>query len=89
MRTKTSSHIAATITSVLALALTGCGKSAAEQQADCRDAITASSTKTSRPDACKDLSQDDYDALLTSWALRNSGVIDKDGDVDPDKLLND
>ncbi|MFB6943201.1 hypothetical protein ACFWGL_17095 [Streptomyces sp. NPDC060286] len=85
MRTAT----ATTITVILALALTSCGKSAAEQAADCRDAITATSTKTFRPDACKDLSQDDYNALLMDWALKNSGVIDKDGNVDPDKLLDD
>ncbi|MGW4388216.1 hypothetical protein [Streptomyces sp. NPDC004685] len=71
------------------LALTGCGKSEAEQQADCQKSITESSTDTKRPDACKDLSQDDYETLLVDWGLKHSGVIDKDGNVDPDKLLSD
>ncbi|CAL9666274.1 hypothetical protein SUDANB145_07177 (plasmid) [Streptomyces sp. enrichment culture] len=52
--------------------LVACGKSEADQQADCQKAINAESTKTNRPDACKDLSQDDYDTLLMAYALENA-----------------
>lgn len=43
-----------------------------EHVAACEKALTSSATKTDRPDACKELSQDDYDTLLMGWALDNA-----------------
>lgn len=60
------------LAAALLLALTACGKSEAETQADCKAALTESSTKTDRPTACEDLSQEDYDALLMAHALKNA-----------------
>lgn len=69
MRTRTALTAA-----LLALAAftAGCGKSDAETQADCEKALTSAATKTNRPDACKDLSQEDYETLLMGWALNNA-----------------
>jgi hypothetical protein len=67
MRTRTTLAAGAIL---LAFLGTSCGKSEAEQQADCQEAITEESTKTQRPEACEDLSQDDYDTLLMHWALQ-------------------
>lgn len=39
---------------------------------DCQKALTASATKTHRPDACKGLKQDDYDTLLMAWTLKHA-----------------
>lgn len=60
------------LTAVATLALTGCGKSEAEQQADCQKALSPAATETHRPDACKDLSEDDYQTLLTAWVLKHA-----------------
>lgn len=65
-------HTTRLATALLLLGLTACGKSAAEMQADCKAALTESSTKTDRPAACDDLSQEDYDALLMAYALNNA-----------------
>ncbi|MDH6435595.1 cytochrome c5 [Streptomyces sp. SAI-144] len=67
MRTRTA--LPAVLLAVAAVTA-ACGKSEAEQQADCQKALTSSSTKTSRPEACKDLSQDDYETLLMAYALQ-------------------
>ncbi|MEV0691791.1 hypothetical protein [Streptomyces sp. NPDC050388] len=69
MRTRTA---LTAVLLALAVLTAGCGKSEAEQQADCQKALTSEATKTNRPDACKGLSQDDYDALLMAWALKNA-----------------
>lgn len=76
---------------LLAGATAGCSseKSQDEIAADCVKAITDASTKTSRPDECEGLPQDDYDALLMSWALKDQGVIDENGDVNMGELLED
>ncbi|MEV7712304.1 hypothetical protein [Streptomyces sp. NPDC088270] len=90
MRTRTTA--AAIVTACLLTALTtACGRSSEEVAADCQQALakTPTATKTNRPDACTDLSEDDYTALLISQGLRDSGVIDEDGNVDPGKLLPD
>ncbi|MFD8566191.1 hypothetical protein [Streptomyces sp. NPDC059639] len=85
MKTRT----AITAVALLAAALTGCTRTDANKQADCRTAITDGVREASRPDACKDLSEDDYQALLTDWVKKNKGFVDKNGNVDPDKLLSD
>lgn len=74
----------AAVIAVLLLAAVACGKSEAEQQADCQKAITAESTDTNRPEACKDLSQDDYDVLLMDWVLKNG--MSKEGEDTADWL---
>lgn len=64
----------AAIIAVLLIAAVSCGKSEADKQADCQKAITDTSTVTARPDACKDLSDDDYKALLMDYAIKQSGA---------------
>lgn len=72
-------------TLLLAGAAVGCssGKSEAEVQKECQAALSSKATKTDRPDACEDLSQADYDTLLTDWALKNAldGMSKKDRDT--------
>lgn len=69
MRTRTAITAGALLLAAFAAA---CGKSEAEQQADCQKALTSDATKTNRPDACKDLSQEDYETLRMAWALENA-----------------
>jgi hypothetical protein len=57
------------ITATLALAATGCSSYSVE---DCQRAVTEESTKTDRPKECEDLSQDDYDTVLTHWILKKN-----------------
>lgn len=64
MRTR---HLAAAATALLLATLTACSSYSVE---DCQKAINSSSTKTSRPKECEDLSQKDYDVVLTDWALK-------------------
>jgi hypothetical protein len=77
---------AAAIAAALLAAATACGKSEAEMQADCQKAITEASTEKNRPEACNDLSDDDYSALLIAHFLDKEGL----GDVDehPEDLLD-
>ncbi|MER7814070.1 hypothetical protein [Streptomyces sp. NPDC096153] len=62
----------AIITATLAttLLLTGCGSSYSVD--DCKNAIGDEHTKTNRPVQCEDLSQEDYDLLLSHWALKKA-----------------
>ncbi|WP_327160540.1 hypothetical protein [Streptomyces zaomyceticus] len=71
---------AAALTASLLLALTACSSYSAE---DCQKALTDASTKTSRPTECQDLSQEDYDVLLTNWALQKAlnGMSKEDRDL--------
>lgn len=74
----------------LAALTAACGKSDEEIAADCQKALaksTAGATENNRPEACEGLAQDDYEALLMSEALKDTGVIDEDGNVDADELL--
>jgi hypothetical protein len=48
------------------------GKSYDEMVKDCQNALTSTSTKTDRPEACEGLKQDDYDTILVSWTLKNA-----------------
>lgn len=63
------------------LLVTGCGKSEAEVQTDCAQAIDDTSTVTHRPADCEQLSDDAYKALLTDYALKKSGLVGDDGHV--------
>lgn len=87
MRTRTA---LTAILLALAAITAACGRSNDEIAADCQKALaksTAGATKSSRPEACEGLPQDDYEALLMSEALKDTGVIDEDGNVDADELL--
>lgn len=77
------------ITAALLATLTACGKSDAEIEADCEKAIVEASTVTNRPEACDDLSKDDYRALLIARTLRDGGVVDDNGDVDLRELVDE
>ncbi|WP_371528387.1 hypothetical protein OG302_22355 [Streptomyces sp. NBC_01283] len=85
MRTRAAIAIAA----ALLAGLTACGKSDAEIEADCEKAIVEASTVTNRPEACDDLSEDDYRALLIARTLRDGGVVDDNGDVDLRELVDE
>ncbi|WP_409469075.1 hypothetical protein [Streptomyces sp. HC307] len=88
MKTRT-----AAIAALLALAAltAACGKSEEEIAADCQKALanTTVGVGDERPEACEGLSEDDYNALVISQGLRDSGVIDENGDVDMGELLDD
>ncbi|MBZ6175582.1 hypothetical protein KVH22_29965 [Streptomyces olivaceus] len=88
MRTRTA--LAAGLLALAAFTA-ACGKSDEEIATDCQKALAATKTATldDRPGACKDLSEDDYSALLFSQGLRDSGVIDDNGNVDAEELLSD
>lgn len=70
---------------LLAGTVAGCspGKSDAEVQKECQASLTTSATKTDRPEACEDLSQEDYDTLLTAWVLKHTldGMPQEDRDL--------
>jgi uncharacterized lipoprotein len=88
MRTRTAIAAGA----LLLAALTGCSSDKSEDEiaADCQKALaksTAGATEKDRPEACTGLPQEDYEALLISEAMKDTGVIDKDGNVDPEELL--
>ena len=52
---------------------------ALEQRADC---------ETARPSECRDVKQDDYDALAIAQVLKDSGMVDDDGNVDLGRVLD-
>lgn len=58
-----------------------------------KDCVTAlkdqPSDDATKPDACKDVKDDDYTALVMSRVLDDNGWVDENGDVDMDKLLDD
>jgi hypothetical protein len=68
---------------ILVATLTACGKSEAEQQADCQKALTAEATKSNRPEPCEPLSQDVYTTLLMAYTLENTigDMSEKDQDL--------
>jgi hypothetical protein len=61
--------VTAALAATLCLSLSACSSYSAE---DCKKAITDSSTKTSRPKECEDLSQKDYDVVLTNWIMQKT-----------------
>ena len=78
--------IAATLLALTAGA-TACAKSQDEIVADCLKALDqrAEGSKT-KPEACKPLSDDDYQTVLMGWVIRKEGL----GNVDehPEDLLD-
>lgn len=65
------------------------GRAYDDKVADCRNALTSSSTKTNRPSACEGVKADDYEALLIVWSLRHAfeGMPKTDRDM-PDHYDN-
>lgn len=61
---------------LLTAALTACGTSETDRQADCQKAINATRTYTvpDRPEACQVLSEEDYEMLRTAWVSKNRGI---------------
>ena len=57
------------VTAALLLAVTGCGKSQAEKEDACQKAIDETSTVTNRPDACKDIPEQDYKGMLLAYTV--------------------
>lgn len=71
-------------------AAVGCSseKSPDEIAKECVTAIKARPDgDKAKPKACEGLSDDDYQALLMLHVLEDGGWVDKDGNVDVDKLL--
>ncbi|MFL1903097.1 hypothetical protein ACJWDR_28930 [Streptomyces tauricus] len=54
-----------------------------EHVTNCEKALTKSATEKNRPDACEELSQNDYDTLRVGWALENAldGMSKKERDT--------
>lgn len=75
---------------LLLAALTGCAAqpTQAELETRCATAI-ADRTKgdNAKPAACEPLSQDDYETLVIGHGLSETGIIDKDGRINPQRLL--
>lgn len=65
---------AATAAAVLLLTLSACGKTDAQKQADCAQAIDSASTVTNRPDACAAVPTADYKTLLISYTIKEQGL---------------
>ncbi|MFF4746804.1 hypothetical protein [Streptomyces sp. NPDC001268] len=60
---------AAALAAALFFAGTGCSSYTVE---DCKNAIAEEHSKTNRPKECEDLSQKDYDLILSHWALKKA-----------------
>ncbi|MFF3857554.1 hypothetical protein, partial [Micromonospora sp. NPDC002575] len=43
--------------------------------------------RTGRPDACRNVKDDDYNVLVASAAMADLGWLDDDGDLDEDKMI--
>jgi len=58
---------------------------------DCQKAIAAQldADGKGRPDACREVKDDDFDALLMSAILGNEGWLGDDGRFDENKMLED
>lgn len=88
MRHTTTLLLAATL--LLAGAAVGCSKSYDDVVADCTQALKdRAEGEKAKPDACKDVKQDDYDALLMSKTLDDLGWTDDEGNFDKNKMLDD
>lgn len=73
MRSRTIPALALLLT--VAFGVTACGQSEAEKQASCYDAIKARTEgDKAKPQACKDLSEDDYNTLVMGWVLEKTGL---------------
>lgn len=61
-----------------------------ETVAKCQKALVAQykADGHGKPDACKDVKQDDYDALAVSAAIDGLGWTDENGDFDENKMID-
>jgi hypothetical protein len=74
------------------LALAGCssGKSYDDAVEDCVAALKARPEgDKAKPNACEDVKEDDYTTIVMGLTLDDMGVVDDDGNVDMDKLLDE
>lgn len=57
----------------------------------CTDALTQQykDNGKGRPDACNDVKDDDYNALVVNAAMGDLGWLNDDGDFDKNKMLDD
>ena len=68
----------------------GCSKSYGDVVKDCVAALKERPEgEKAKPDACEDVKQDDYDALLMNQVLGDLGWTDEDGKFDKNKMLED
>jgi hypothetical protein len=75
---------------LLAGAAAGCSQSYDDTVNDCITALKERAEgEKAKPDACKDVKEDDYTALLMSQVLDDNGWTDENGDVDMGKILED
>jgi hypothetical protein len=75
---------------LLAGAAAGCSKSYDDTVSDCTQALKdRPKGDKAKPGACKDVKQDDYDALLMAHVLDDLGWVDEDGNVDKNEMLED
>ncbi|OQR65971.1 hypothetical protein B6E66_01255 [Streptomyces maremycinicus] len=58
---------------------------------DCQEALVAQSEAggKGKPDACKDVKDDDYSALVLNNAIGDLGWTDEDGNFDKNKMIED
>lgn len=88
MRHTTACLLAATL--LLAGAAVGCSKSYEDTVADCTTALKERPDgDKGKPDACKDVKEDDYSALLMSQTIDDLGWTDENGEFDKNKMLED
>lgn len=77
---------------LLAAGAAGCssGKSYDDTVKGCVTALKARADgDKTKPDACKDVKDDDYTALVMSQVLDDNGWTDENGDPDMGKILED
>ncbi|MGC5534193.1 hypothetical protein [Streptomyces sp. SR-10] len=70
--------------------LTACGASYDETVGACRKELTERSEHaTGKPDACKDVKEDDFTKLVVVVAAEKEGWLDENGDVDIAEMMKD
>lgn len=70
--------------------LTACGASYDETVAACRKELTERpKDATGKPDACKDVKDDDYGRIVIVVAAEKEGWFDENGDVDINEMMKD
>lgn len=67
MHTRTTLAVAGML-----LAITACSSVSEYTVEDCQKAITDESSKTNRPKECQDLSQKDYDLIMSHWVVKKT-----------------
>lgn len=78
------------IAAALLIPLAGCSSQPTQEEIakSCVKALSARADgDKAKPKDCNGLSDDDYNTLLMSNVLTGGGFVDKNGNVNPDKLL--